>query len=353
MKLSQERLAHLLGGEDPLSAPLISSWERANDPVVPPEGRLRAYARLFATERSVPEGRLLEEEELTPNERERVIDLEHELLALRRDALAPVAVPVAEWASAIVEPPVAKKLGRGTWRFENERPVAIVASELPVAERPAYADSYSPDYVEMYRYADLDAMVELYGHIRATNPQNTRIRFRSRNTLTPDDFSSHLVLLGGVDWNPVTRALLDRLELPIRQVSSADRAEGAYFEVNEGGDRHRYSATVAPVGEGMELREDVGLFYRGPNPFNRHRTLTICNAMYGRGTLGAVRALTDAWFRDRNEEFLEERFGDAEEFCLLVRVPVFEGHTVTPDWTVPETRLFEWARGRRNGGADQ
>ncbi|TQS43887.1 XRE family transcriptional regulator [Cryptosporangium phraense] len=341
--ITQERLGQLLGGEEPLSAPLISSWERAVNPVVPPPGRIRAYARLFASERSLVHG-LQNEDELTPDERERLVDLERELLRLRQEAASTGDAGSAARSGLIYEEPVARKLGSGTWRFDDERPVVLISSELPVADRPDYADESSADYVELYRYADLDAMFELHGHLRATNPENTRIRVRSPNRLTSDDFASHLVLLGGVDLNPVTRDLLRRLDLPIRQVSADVRAEGAYFEVLDDGEQRRFAPIVSLDGESEELREDVAMFYRGPSPLNRRRTVTICNAMYGRGTLGAVRALTDAWFRDRNEQYLTEAFGNADEFLLLVRVPVFAGNTVTPDWTLPDTRLFEWSR---------
>jgi hypothetical protein len=92
------------------------------------------------------------------------------------------------------------------------------------------------------------------------------------------------------------------------------------------------------------LREDVALFVRAASPFNRKRFVTICSGMYGRGTYGAVRALTDERFRDRNMEYIQARFAGSETFCLLTRVTVENGATLTPDWTVPETVLFEWSR---------
>ncbi|GAA3387000.1 helix-turn-helix domain-containing protein [Cryptosporangium minutisporangium] len=335
-KLSQAQVGQLLGGDRPLSAPLISSWERTRDPVLPPEVRLRAYARLFATDRAIRTGRLLDEEELNEHERERLIVLERELLKLREEELPDT-------------PPFAHPFGRGTWRFEDGQPVTIVASEMP--ERKLghfeYAQKSSPDYVELYRYADLDAMVELYGHLRAANPQNTRIRFRTASGMLQDDSASHLILLGGIDWNSVTRDLLGRLNLPVRQISGADRAVDGYFEVDDGEQPRRFAPRVEGSGADTVLYEDVALFYRGPSPLNRRRTLTICNAMYGRGTLGVVMALTDAWYRDQSEDYLRVRFATAEEFCLLVRVPVFAGNTVTPDWSHKETRLFEWSRGHR------
>lgn len=340
-RLSQARLGELLGDSEPLSPPLISSWERARDPVAPPEVRLRAYARVFASDRSLTEGRMLDESELDADERERLVELEQELLELRERAVTP-----APRVGTGTEPPISAPVGHGSWRFTDQRPITVVVSELPDAMRDQleYAHEASPDYVDLYRYADLDALVELYGHLRATNPQNTRIRYKTASAVVPDDAASHLVLIGGIDFNPATRELLDRLALPVRQVSGDDRAVEGYFEVLDGTEQRRFAPDVTGTGAEAVLREDVALYYRGPNPLNRKRTLTICNAMYGRGTFGAVRALTDAWFRDRNEEYLSQRFGTAAEVGVLFKVPVFAGNTVTPDWSDPGVRLFEWSR---------
>jgi hypothetical protein len=64
--------------------------------------------------------------------------------------------------------------------------------------------------------------------------------------------------------------------------------------------------------------------------------------MYGRGVVGAVRALTDPSFRQRNAEYLASRFPQDGPYSILSRVPVVNGKVLTPDWTVADTRLHEW-----------
>ena len=189
-------------------------------------------------------------------------------------------------------------------------------------------------------------MMELFGHLRAVNPTSP-VRYKAVDQLLADDYTGHLMALGGVDWNDVTKTVLDRLELPVRQVNEWNKEGGVYFETTEEGGRpvaHR--PLLENSGERMILREDVALFAWAVSPFNRKRIVTICNGMYGRGTYGAVRALTDERFRDRNMEYIQARFPDAEAFCILTRVTVENGLTLTPDWTLPETRLFEWSRPR-------
>ena len=65
--------------------------------------------------------------------------------------------------------------------------------------------------------------------------------------------------------------------------------------------------------------------------------------MYGNGTYGAVRALTDVRFRDRNNSYVQEKFGDKNEFCVLTRVTIENGVAVT---RIGRSRdaLFKWAR---------
>ncbi len=329
VRLTQEMLGRALGG---LSVPLISSWESERKPHIPPVSRLEAYATFFATERSIRGGepRLLDIHELTPDELRRRDDLRRELLKLRAAAL--------RGADPGEDAPAPVSAVGGPWHFPDGKPITLVCAELPadtVAGLP-YNDPDDPGFAELYSYADLDALLELHGHIRAANP-GSRVTYQAAQRLTADDYTSHLVLLGGVDWNEVTDDVLHRLDLPVQQVGDWDGDKGPYFEVNDDRRERHY-----PLLSGRSLIEDVALFSRGPNPFNRKRTISICNGMHSRGTYGVVRALTDERFRDRNAEYLANRFSGEESYALLTRVAVVNGVVLTPDWTKEESRLHEW-----------
>lgn len=339
--LTQDQLARVLN----VSAPAVSSWE--NRSKVPPVNRLGTYARFFATPRSV-EGdalRVLTDDELTEAESAEHVRLETELIQLREAALGPVGSAAPARVTQLPASGTAAP-APGTWYFPDRAPVTIVCARLPERLRNSmpYSNPQDPDYIDAYTYADLDAMIELFGHVRAVNPANL-VRFRRSSELAEDDYTTHLVLLGGVDWNDVTAELLDSFDVPVRQVSN--NAEGddwdAWFEVHRGEDRTEYRAVLGKSGGREVLREDVAQFLRAPNPFNRLRTVTFCNGMYGRGTYGAVRALTDQRFRDRNEEYLNARFGGSDSFGILMRVRMAPGgKVITPDWSKAETRLHEW-----------
>jgi transcriptional regulator with XRE-family HTH domain len=339
LRVTQQQLAEAFGGEKALSESLISSWESARHPVTPPPNRLRAYATFFATRRSLESDRprLLTDAELTDEERAERDRLHEELLgrwSAERESEPVGRLPLATTGDTI---------GGGLWYFADERPVTVICSRLPpeLSGAMPYTNPADPDYVRSYTYADLDSLIELHGHIRATNP-TVQVNIRTADDLEEDDYTDHLVVLGGVDWNPVVRDLLRRLNLPIRQVGR--EREGVYsgsFEVKRTKNKLEFAPYLDERDGRPVLREDVAMLFRGPSPYNRKRTVTLCNGMYGRGTYGAVRALTDSRFRDRNEEYLRSRFTEPA-FGVLTRVLIVNGEALTPDWTVDDNRLYEW-----------
>lgn len=340
-KITQPELARALGG---VSVPLISSWESQNNPKIPPLSRLDAYATFFATARSVEtEPRLLSLTDLTEAEQRARDDLKRELMGLRNDALR-VTGATAQAAE------ISESLSSGPWRFEDGNNITIVCAQLPADLRAPmpYTDPEDPQYVELYTYSDLDALFELHGHLRATNP-TSQIHLRTAQQFVSDDFSTHFIALGGIDWNQATSAVLERLQLPVRQVNDWESDKGPYFEVTTSEGPVKYWPRLEESDGQQVLTEDVALFARAVSPFNRKRIVTICNGMYGRGTYGTVRALTDARFRDRNADYIRQRFEEAESFCLLSRVEVVAGVVVTPDWSLEENRLFEWSSSGSRG----
>jgi hypothetical protein len=275
---------------------------------------------------------------MSDEEKQAMIELSQELTHLRNGSLRAVAQE-AEIAQASE---IGESLNAGPWRFMDGKRITIVCAQWP--QHIPSTDVGDPNYIELLNYSELDALFELHGHLRAANPAN-QVYQRIARRLESDDYSSHLISLGGVDWNTATSTALRRLPLPVRQVADWDIPGGQYFEVEENGTIVRHRPVVEKVSiqpEGI-LREDVALFARAVSPFNRKRTVTICNGMYGRGTYGAVRALTDTVFRDRNPEYLRSRFSGSEAYCILTRVPVADGATLTPDWTSDDYTLFEWS----------
>jgi transcriptional regulator with XRE-family HTH domain len=333
--VTQPQLAAALG----VSPPLISAWENEDKPTLVPSSRLVAVARFFATPRSLngKRSRLLDDRDMTAEERLRRDQLQAELMTLHDAAKLQGPAPVPAAGSS------GMPLG-GPLRFPTDQDITIVCAPLPseMRERMPYHDPDEPDYVESWVYADPDALIELHGHVRATNPLS-QVRIRRASNLRRDDLTTHLLLIGGVDWNALTRDLLDVLPVPVSQTPREDDEatdEGGFW-VGEGPGRRVVNPVVDVRGDRRTLRQDVAHLFRGPNPFNRKRTVTMFNGAFGRGTYGAVRILTDARFRDRNADYLTQRF-TGDTYSILARVRIVMREVVTPDLTVEDTRLHEW-----------
>jgi transcriptional regulator with XRE-family HTH domain len=343
VQLTQAQLAEGISAGKSVTPPAISSWERGHR--IPPPNRLEAYARFFASRRSVGNHpRLLPESELTDEERRVRDQLQEELMGLRNAALED---PKVLTRTADPGTPPGQTIGAGTWHFADQRPITIVCALLPeeMLDRIPWTDRRNPDYVEAFTYADLDAMIELHGHIRAVNPLN-RVNFRLANQVAGEDLASHLILLGGVDFNYLTREMQRRLKLPVIQISKTVMGPewDAYYQVESpSGDGPVFRRTLEVADGQIALVEDVGLLVRARNPYNREQTVTMCNALYARGVYGVVRALTDASFRDRNERFIEDQFGSADTFGVLMRVQLSQGTVITPDWTQSDNVLYSWS----------
>jgi hypothetical protein len=336
-RVTQTALAKALGA----TGPLISSWERIDAPTTPPAERLRGYARFFATSRSLEGGRprMLPDDQLTPPELTALGTLEQELLGLRAAALGQSV------GSNLINQ-LRSSAGTAPLRFPLGQDITIVSAQLPANRLPSPGAPVGPDYVKSYQYADLDSLIELFGHIRAVNPDN-QVNIRVPENLVDDDRSSHLVLLGGVDWNGLVGRMYREVGVPLRQLTRATDEDPGGFQVG----REPPFKTLSPTLDDEGEFTDVGHFLQAPNPYNAERTLTMFNASYALGAYGMVRALTDARLRDRNAGYLATRFAESKVSSILCHVQIIAGGIRVPDWEVPETRLHEWPEALNDGTA--
>lgn len=324
--LTQKELGAALGGTQPLSPPTIASWENKTVPKLPPRDRMLAYAQFFATPRSV-EGapRLVPLEDFTAEEQAAYKTLSDELLKLHAAARGRSA-----------ELTVATR----SWSFSDDGPLTFVCAQLPEEEASPLADPANLNHTALLGFGDLDAMIELWGHVRMENP-HMDVFYKSAPRVAADDLSGHVVIIGGIGWNDVTRRILDLAQLPVTQRDEPAIPEGDIFVAYTDSKEKQYLPTFSPA-DSTKLTEDVGLLVRMPNPLNSNRTLTMCNGIYSRGVLGAVRTLTDKRLRDSNERYIARHFSDNEQFGILMRVQVIEGVAMTPDFNTDGTVLYQW-----------
>ena len=331
LNITQAQLSEALA----VSVPSISSWENPENPAVPPVLRIEAYATFFAADRSVATSpfRLPNLAELTAAEKTAREQLLDELIELREAAKSGAS-------------PSAPRHRDSLLRFPPGQDILVVCAPLPAELRQTMPnpDPLDPDHSDLYNYADIDALIELYGRLNALNPDSTIRRARSDN-LTAGHYTNHLIMLGGVDWNTTLRDLVPRTSVPVRQIARDQWADLGRFEVDEVGSNQQplsFEPLTLEFEGSRQLAEDVAQIYYGPSPYNQERTVIQFNGQFARGTLGAVKALTDRRFRDRNEAYLRDRFADEPEWTLLTRVVIADGKPVTPIWTIEDSRLYEW-----------
>jgi hypothetical protein len=333
VRLTQGDVAQALSEVEAVGVSTLSAWENVRNPTLPSDRRLASYARLFATPRSL-EGKphLLALTELTDAEDEARRELERELFRLRDEDAGESASP------------------HQSWRFDDRAPITVICSEVPKSDVPRgpLSDVDNPNYTRLYSFADADALIELIGHLNASNP-GASINYLLASQVTRKDLINHIVLLGGIAWNDVTRRLNASAELPIRQVQNEKIPSGEVFEIKHGSKHGQQFLPRFQNGDpgtadrpGI-LLEDVAMLARVPNPFNALRTLTYCDGIHSRGVLGAVRCLTDPDVRDDNESYLEEAFPTSDKFVILMRVQVLGGETISPSLRNPDAVLFQWS----------
>jgi hypothetical protein len=328
--LTQAQLAQALSSEGKtVAAATLSSWESTTNPKLPSEFRIYDYARFFSTERSVKSSppKLIPEDQLTDDELDQFHQLQSQLIDLYH--------------------PKVRKAQR-SFQFDAG-PILVICPEAPPEVRGPLADTQDPNFTKLRQYGDLDALIELYGHLRAENP-NLDVFHRLATEVVSDDFAHHVILLGGIGWNEVTRRFQGGIRsVPITQVAVPDLKGGDIFRVETPDDEQSFYPVYDDLGEGKELTSDVGYLVRLRNPFRVNRTLTICNGIFSRGVFGAVRCLTDKSVREENEKYLADRFPSGE-FAILMRVPVVANETLSPDLQNPDAVLYEWSPSQ---GAEQ
>lgn len=317
----------------------VSSWESTTSLKPPPPARLDEYAVLFAGAEDPP--RLVPDAELTSAQRAERDRLAAELERLRLDA-------VGESDEADELHP------RSLWHFPDGGQVRVICGR--VSAPPGIAKASNHNYMQLSAYADLDALMELYGQLRAENPTSD-IAYDLATRLEPDDLRSHLVLLGSGHMNPATPRAVGLLpELPVRQVADPEVADGEVFELtadpttrflptfvtNDPTSEPANGPASTATGVTNEVTEDVGWFFRTFNPYNVDRTLTICSGVFTRGVYGAVRFLTDRVLRESNQQVLADHFGDLTTFGVLMRVSVNQHATATPDLRNPGSIRYTW-----------
>jgi transcriptional regulator with XRE-family HTH domain len=336
--LTQKQLAKVLGGAETISIATVSLWEKPGSDRLPPPQRLEAYARLFCTSRSFDgdRPRLLSSGELTEQERERERELYDELVALRERAQSTSTLATAKGQRSAI------------WHFADPIAVSIVCSDAP--EPPPYAEPSDLNYSRYARYADLDALVEVFGQVKADNPVRM-IRILPTTRLGQDFALNHLIIIGGAASNAASLFAQD-IPVPVAVEVPDSEPPTHLFSCSVEGETRKFRSTRD---DERNMVHDVGLIARGPHPIIPGGTVTLLSGITSRGVHGAALCFIDPHVRDTNERYLESTFGNVDSFCILMNIPVQNDVALPPNLWRENTCLYEWSAetGARWGGDRQ
>ena len=282
--LTQKQLARVLGGSEPLSIATVSLWEKPGSDRLPPQQRLETYARLFCTRRSFESGRLrlLSPGELTEQEHERETELYDELISLRELA--------ARSTSALA---TAKGSRSALWHFADPIAVSIVCSDA--VEPPPYSEPSHLNYSAYARYADLDALITVYGQVKADYPARM-VRILPTERLVRDFALNHLIIMGGAASDAASLFAQD-IPLPMPEHIPGTDPVTHLFRCTVGEEERKFRSSWDDEGN---LMQDVGLIARGPHPIFPGATVTLLSGITSRGVHGAALSFIDSHLRDTN-----------------------------------------------------
>jgi hypothetical protein len=69
----------------------------------------------------------------------------------------------------------------------------------------------------------------------------------------------------------------------------------------------------------------------------------MLSGITSRGVHGIALGFINRHVKARNEGYLREAFGNADAFCVVVRIPVWENVALPPNLWRDDARLWEWS----------
>lgn len=202
-----------------------------------------------------------------------------------------------ENARALRETTVARELGKAVmdyverheqpdrpfkevWGFGDFDDVQVVCSELEEPEALQHPEPW--EFIYFSKYGDLDALFEAQTTIRELYP-NAHVEQQTGNEIwqrrDDDHLASNLVLVGGPDYNRLTRSF--GRHCPVRY-QPPDRENNISIEV---GPARR---VLTPYRDGDEV-VDYGFLLNRPNPHNSEKRLVMVGGCHTYGVYGAIK----------------------------------------------------------------
>lgn len=212
---------------------------------------------------------------------------------------------------------------RKVWGIKNGDSVIVVCSEL---EEPEVRQHIEPrEFIYSLKYGDVDAYFEVVITLLRLYPAiKLRIMSAGEAATTRMDLASHLILIGGPDYNTLAERVLSgnatqydyRSPYVTTQSSQYPEEIVLYDKLNN----REYCYTTDA--------RDYGYFERIVNPHNPESSIVLIGGCHTIGVTGAVRAFSMAESEDgaiprhvlSNGALVAKRVGKAKTFSVVVSV---------------------------------
>lgn len=202
---------------------------------------------------------------------------------------------------------------RSLWGLDNVSNTIIACSRMPMDDSAAEFE----DYIEHRRYGDLDALISLRETLHRLYPNMSILTTAaiSRNELPDILESSNLVILGGLDLNPV---FLDFERWSPFSYDYGESEEAEEIYVRDGVNDERLSFEYD---ESTQRATDHGFFVKRSLNGSNRRKLIIIGGAHTWGVLGGARMFeyrgehrTDIGYR--NAKTILRKFGSDPHFAV-------------------------------------
>lgn len=212
------------------------------------------------------------------------------------------------------------------WFTRDTQSISIICAPDP--EPSKFSDTHNPNYVDIDRFDDRDAVIELAIFLAKRYPQAKVVRYLC-GELPPQALDGNLVVLGGPgcvtgEGNEVGKDLMGSLE---SCVSYPEEGDGLVWR----GEPMRGTKFDAE----NRVVEDWGSILAAPNPYNPANRIVMLHGTNTYGTLAAAIALLDSPQALKNHLRvaglgIQDRLTGHLNFEALVRAEVGANRRIKP-----------------------
>jgi hypothetical protein len=233
---------------------------------------------------------------------------------------------------------------RRVWGIRGRDSVVLVCSELDDPIPRQYAEDR--EFIYLLKYGDVDALVEVTSTLLRLYPDiDLKVLSSGEADTVPLDLGSHIVLIGGPDYNRLSRRILElgRTRFEYRSPYSgvpakADPQQITIFDKADGKEWFRNS-----------LDYDYGYFARIPNPMSHDHSIILIGGCHTIGTTSASKMFSLSQITSppsvgivlKNAKYASKGIHKKKGFSILIRAnkigatistPTFPGSAVVVEY---------------------